>query len=67
MIGRNSKRPIPNFPASVTIVMERIDHRDGFTNHCLTFRWQLRLRDRLADNNAYTYCPEKGLASLDDD
>jgi hypothetical protein len=67
MIGRNSKRPIPNFPASVTIVMERIDHRDGFVDHCLTFRWQLRMRDRLADNNAYTYCPGKGLTSLDDD
>jgi hypothetical protein len=33
----------------------------------MTFRWRLTMRDKMVDNNTYTYCPEKGLVSLDDD
>ena len=64
--GINSKKPI-SLPMQVTIIMENIEHRYAGNDHCMTFRWRLTIRERLADNNAYTYCPGKGLASLDDD
>lgn len=64
--GRNSKKPV-SVPGSVTIIMEQLDHAYGGTAHCMTFRWQKTVRDKVVDNNAYTYCPGKGLASLDDD
>ena len=64
--GKNSKRRL-DLPGRVTLIMENIDHRYAGTDHCMTFRWQKTVRDKRVDNNAYTYCPGKGLASLDDD
>jgi hypothetical protein len=64
--GKSSKRRIEIF-VQVKLIMEQIDHSYAGIAHCMTFRWQLTIRTRLADNNAYTYCPGKGLASLDDD
>jgi hypothetical protein len=64
--GRNSRRPV-SVPGGIRIVMERIDHVYAGMAHCMTFRWQKTVRDKIVDNNAYTYCPGRGLASLDDD
>jgi hypothetical protein len=64
--GASSKRPI-SLPGSVTITMEKLDHTYVGIAHCMTFRWRKTVRDKVVDNNVYTYCPGKGLASLDDD
>lgn len=64
--GKTSKKRI-DLVVQVRMIMEDIDHTYAGNAHCMRFRWQLTVRTRLADNNAYTYCPGKGLASLDDD
>ena len=64
--GKNSKQRI-DIVVRVKMIMEQIDHSYAGNAHCMTFRWQRTVRTRLADNNGYTYCPGKGLASLDDD
>jgi hypothetical protein len=56
-----------NIPTTVRITIEQIDHRFEGNEHCMTFRWQKMRGQKMTDNNAYTYCPGKGLASLDDD
>ena len=51
-----------------TIEIIRINFRSNDNESCLKFRWKSedRKKDRIIDDNNYTYCPGKGLVEIED-
>jgi len=66
--ARFTKKNGRGYDRRMTITIEELDFSLGGDAHCLKFRWTTEKpgEGRLRDDNNYTYCPGKGLVSLED-